>query len=726
MKKIIIIFGLICLLIVLPIYAIQPTQQYNKIYLNPFYLNSMAVNTNYTYTVDINPPDKVSSIVNAIISFNGQINGQTQTFTLWVNGKACNNPTYSVATAFSTTGNVQFSFDCSNTITKSGKYNVTMKSAVATGAMNGWVDLTYMNNPQGTSTIFGTEYYEGDDATIFLLLKDANGIPISNGTCSIDIYYPNIANLSHPEWLDNAAMLYKEEGLYYYDFTVPLTTGLYMVNAQCTYSTLNNFYYTLDKGFGPTRTATAGTYTGDTFVLNDYTEWLYTQCSSSSGSPKTCDAYYEWTGLTSNLTRLDVLYLGENTLSATMIMYWWNWSSSAWIALPNTLTFSSTAAGGVPSGIDEYLANNIPVSNHSIKNNTVRVRLYSSAGSTFKQYSNWLTLRASQPTTTIQELKGSGEVHVSSVPPGENRFFKTLSCNGFTDGRCDIFTNDDEFDLQEGEIESYLNISATSTKNDISISITTPFSVDCTALYWIKEYNGVSWVDFTDYTLYSQPAYENCIVTLNKDIISGTEYQFWFKYDNYMKWEVEWTKKISNAVNDSVRPLCNNRNFTYINPITDSTPITNNIITDFCYQFYDDQYWINSYYDDSLSVDIAGEFASYVQEMRYYRNTLIDKYTFLILGNNTNLMSDYYATKTWNYTTRNLTWFPTQLQASDVWNYTNRNLTYYPNVTANINYSAISTNVWNYSGNISTSITSQVANVIWNYVGRYVHGIIYT
>jgi hypothetical protein len=716
--------------------AVQPTQQYNKILLSPYYYSAIAKNTYAYFNLSFNPPDGLGEIKTAILNFQTYITSSPQDIILTINGSSCNTPTFTgTASGFAVA-----TFDCSNIIKSKGNYSIRITSIKDIGSTAGWSDITYMNNPQGSADIFGTEYYEGDDATIFLLLKDSGGQPVTNATCTIDIYYPNIANLTHPEWINNGLMMYKEEGLYYYDFTVPLTTGLYMVNAQCTYVTQNNYFYTLAKGVGPTRVVTTGTYTGDSFVLNDYQEWLYTQCdSATSGGVKACDAYNEWNVSTSslgNVTQLYVQYLGENSGGGTLTMYWWNWNTSAWVALPNTLTFKSTAAGGVPSGVDEYLSNSVPLTAIS-SSGMVRIRTYTTAGSTFKQFNNWLALRTSQYATTTQDLKGSGEVHVSSLPPGTNRFFKVLTCEGFIDGRCGEFTNDGEFDLEEGEIEDFINISATSTKSNIQISYNTPFSVDCTALYWIKEYNGTAWVDFTDYTVYSQPAYENCIVILNKNIVSGTEYQFWLKMDNYMKWEVDWTKKMGDSVNSSVNYLCNNRNFTYINPITDSTPTTTDPITDYCYQFYDDQYWLNNYYDNSQSVSLAGEYASYVQEMRYYRGVLMDRYTFLVLGNNTNLMSDYYANKVWNHSVRNLTYYPSQLDltnytmlANYVWNATNRNLTYYPIQVDLTNYSWISQGVWTYVDRNLTyfppqvdltnysRINGEVAIAVWNYTTR--------
>jgi hypothetical protein len=230
------IFSLLILVFILSAFVSaeasqESTQQFNKLYLNPFYRVSLAVNTNVTYNVTVNPPDKISSVVNAMLAFNIQVNGQTQTLTAWVNGQSCNNPTYSIATAFSTTGQLQAYFDCSNVITKAGVYNVTLKSAVATGAVSGWLDLTYMNNPRGGVKVHGTEYVPGDVGKLFLQFLDADNNAVNNSECFVSLWYPNktiMLNNSLMSKLQNAS-----EGIYYYNFNVPNVTGVYPASAKC-------------------------------------------------------------------------------------------------------------------------------------------------------------------------------------------------------------------------------------------------------------------------------------------------------------------------------------------------------------------------------------------------------------------------------------------------------------------------------------------------------------
>ena len=644
------------------------TQLYSKIYLNPYYKESLTGNVLYNYTLSVNPPDKITQVFSATISWQLYLMPSLNV-TMLVNNKSCNNANYYIDTAYVGAGLGLASFDCSNVINKSGNYSIQLKMSRNTGAINGWLDLAYTNKPIGSMDVFGTEYNAGDDGTIFLLLKDPNGIPITNATCTLDIYYPLSANLTHPEWINNGLMRYLEEGLYYYDFVAPLQSGIYMVNAQCAYVTTDNMYYTLSSGLAPTRNATYGVYTGDPFVLNDYSEWLYTQCDSGTigGGTKGCVVDYTWNltagGLTGNITQLYAQYLGENNGFNSMNMFWFNWSNSQWVKLPNNLTFSATGSSGVPIGVDEYLSNLVPLEAISPLTR-VRIRLNTTSGSTFKQWDNFFALKSVQYGTTIQDLKGSGEIHVSSSSGGQgaNRYFVVDTCQGLLDGRCGFFTNDDEFDLVEGEIEDYFNVTASSTRPNVTISYETPFSVDCTALYWIKNWNGTEWVDFTDYTTYSQPSYQNCIINLNKDFTTGTTYEFWVKMDNYMKWEVDYTKQMTDTLSTLIPPLCANRNFTYVNPITETTNISADPITDFCHRTYDDLYYISFYYNDSLPVDLAGEYASYLQEMRFYRQELFNRYGVLkmVIDNSSQVMISMLSNLS-NITQINLTEIKAQL-----------------------------------------------------------------
>lgn len=399
------------------VFAVQPQQAYNKIFLQPFYRASMSLNTNYTYNLSINPPDGLSSVLNAIVSFNGQINGQTQTFTLFVNGKSCNNPTYSVATAFSTTGNIQFSFDCSNVINKAGTYTLNFISAVNTGAMNGWIDLTYMNNPQGALSLLGTEYSPNDPATIFLQLQDTYGNAVQNGSCYVDIYYP-LSGGTHPYIVQDAPMIQAngDDGLYYYDLTAPSTLGVYMLSAKCSYVYNWQWIYpVLENIWFPTRGANQGTWVGSSVALNDPSDSVYDSCGTSGSG--TCQANYTFNisqyGKLNNITNINLYWLGESTASKVLTFAYYN--GTAFSNLPNTVTLQATGSSTAPSGLDQLQTNTIPLNGILGANDTIIVRLTVVFTGTSTLYNNWLSLAVLTNYGTVQQLKGNSEMHVTNI-----------------------------------------------------------------------------------------------------------------------------------------------------------------------------------------------------------------------------------------------------------------------------------------------------------------------
>lgn len=698
----------------------------------------MISSTNYTYLLNINPPDKVESVLSAIMNLQVYIT-PTVTFNIWINGTPCNTASYTVSTTFSGAGQGMITFDCSNVITKAGVYSVTLRPTQAnTGASTMWLDLTYTNQPndyvgsvgnvsrvnnvdyvkstgKGTMEVHGTEYYENDDATLFIQLKDSLGYPIESATCSLDIHSPNTATQIHPDLVKSSLMQrLGHGGLYYYDFVTPAISGLYMTDVECSYATDNTKYYSEDSAFAPIRTVISGTYVGSPFILNSYLDWLYTQCdSATSGATKICDSVYNWT-VGNNITQLFVNYMGESSGSPTTTIYYYNWLNSSWSVLPNTLTFHATASASVPSGVDEYLSNTIPNLTKAINiNDQVSIRTTTTAGSTFTLFTNLLQLEATKISTNIQDLKGSGEVHVSSVIPDSlsGRFYKINTCNGNIDGRCGFFTNDGEFDLNEGEIEDILNITSISTRPNIEIKYASGFAVDCSALYWIKMFNGTDWNDFTEYNTYSNANEENCLISLRLDIASGNIYEFWLKFDNYETWEVQYTKQIKESIMPSIQKLCENRNWNYTTPITETTPISSDVVTDLCHRSYDDFYWLDTFYNDSLPITTVGEYASYLQEMRFYRQELFNRYIFLSLNNQTSLMPEM----TWKHNERTLTNLNVTGNVSidfnqlsqNVWSYPNKNITTGQLWVGGTEYSTTET-----TGRIVARVLDSGANVV--------------
>lgn len=112
----------------------------------------------------------------------------------------------------------------------------------------------------------------------------------------------------------------------------------------------------------------------------------------------------------------DVYYMGESFNVARLFIYAWNWTSSEWILLPNTLVYSGTSGEDVPSGVQDFFTNPLPSMNDTISpEGIIRLRLYSQGDVHYNLFHNWLTLRMTVPSgQQIQEIRGGGELHITA------------------------------------------------------------------------------------------------------------------------------------------------------------------------------------------------------------------------------------------------------------------------------------------------------------------------
>lgn len=371
----------------------------------------------YDYTITIDPPDNIEEIVSAIIGFEVWLS-PTVIFDLEVNGNPCNTESYQVHTTYASAEYGKIQFDCSNVITGSGSFDVSIRSSKDTGAITGWVDLTYMNNPVNEKgnevNVQGTDYFIGEYGTVFLQLRDDNGEAVNDGLCLLDVYYPVGVNASHPIWITNAPMFYLPDssGIYYYDINVPNVTGIYMLDASCSYTFENVRYYEglLDY---PVRTVNYGTFSGDVSVLNAYDDYIYTKCESEVAGTKQCEAEYDYEIDDTNVSSLSLLYMGESNIQSTGIFSVYNWTSASWIELPNYIYYTGQAIN-FPSGINDVATNLIPDLNNTINSTGwVKVKLKTTFLSAFDQYDNFLQILSSQEGVIVADVKGAGEIHVT-------------------------------------------------------------------------------------------------------------------------------------------------------------------------------------------------------------------------------------------------------------------------------------------------------------------------
>lgn len=405
-----------------------------KQYLEPFYRASMSNGVNYTSNLVFNPSDGVSRVKSAILTVDAYLT-PTVTINVWIDGVACNTPSYTVSTTFAGAGKGTLSFDCTNRVTTTKNYTITIRPTGAnTGAVTAWADITYDDAPAGEVKVHGTEYRSGETATLWLQLTDNQNEPENDASCYIDIYAPSTANTTRPEIIKSAPMLQLggSEGVYYYEIVTPNTTGVYMDIASCSYPHSSAYVYQIDglETNAPIKSNTTGTWSGNDLFIDGYSDWIYTQCSSGGG--KVCEATYDYNtsvhisnSTINNLTNADVFFMGETSAVATMSTFAYYWNNNTWVTLSNNLTF--TGASNVPLGVGDFVSNNIRFNQSSdiIRNGTIRIRIRATSSNNFILYPNWLNIQLRSGTGTVQELKGSSEMHI-------NNWFSTIENDSTT------------------------------------------------------------------------------------------------------------------------------------------------------------------------------------------------------------------------------------------------------------------------------------------------------
>jgi len=383
----------------------EQTQQYNKIFLNPIYRESMIGDVNYTYMLNVNPPDGISSVSSAIVTFQVWHN-PTIRYYLWVNGKVCNTPSFLVHTTYANAGEGTIYFDCSNVIINEGIYNVTLRPDDDTGTVSAWLDLTYTPDPTNKLEIHGTEYIEGENGTVFLLLLDDNSNPIEDAFCSMNVWYPN----ESLKFIDGNSMNYLDDGIYFKDFTVPSEIGVYMVNAYCQYSDILHeynepyeVYYDGSISTGSSnwtvnvRDADCITMKTDTGATYHEFEFNETGIGNLNISNVT-ELVFEWAGITSKDARLQA----------------YNVTSASWVTLGNDIS------KGTPSDCSDlkWVHRALIVTNGDnisdfVNGDVVNFRIETYATSN-TIWSDDVQLIFRDSGAVISDVRGSAEIHVSA------------------------------------------------------------------------------------------------------------------------------------------------------------------------------------------------------------------------------------------------------------------------------------------------------------------------
>jgi len=425
MKRIIFIFML------MTIFPLMTAEQTVKTVEFPIgYVFQTSPDTNYVTEISVSSPDNIAEILSLEILLNGDFQASTG-----IKAKAkvggslqdCSPATWTTPSMNAPSYDV--AFDCTNLVKqynwKGGTEEFGFRTDKAAQNIYGTLKMTYYNNPKGSVSVMGTEYVPGDIATIFLQLKDNQNLPENDGACYIDVYSP-LFNSTHSIYLSDAPMIYLNgsDGIYYYDISsLNSDTGVYILSASCSYTHSGGFVYPPSElVYSPTRNVEIGTYSGSSILLNDYADGLYTHCDSGGGSIKICQANYTFDTTIhfgnlsqQNITNIDFYYMGEASVSAFGNFSVWSYTENKWVNLPNKLTFSGHSTSE-PHGISDFVSNSFPGNlSRFISNGLIKVKTEISFGSSFMLHNNWLNLKINTETGSVQNVKGSGEIHVSSA-----------------------------------------------------------------------------------------------------------------------------------------------------------------------------------------------------------------------------------------------------------------------------------------------------------------------
>jgi hypothetical protein len=344
---------------------------------------------------------------------------------------------------------------------------------------------------KGSISIFGTEYVLGQNGTLFLKLLDSNELPINNGFCSISVYYPN----KTMKFMDDSAMSFLENGLYYKDFFVPTTEGLYIADASCVYvDTVYRFNIPTESA-GYDGAIGGGTSPQPlTFRDIDCTDFH----TLGGGTYQNWTFNYTSLGLInlSQITSIDFNWVGQISAANGNIQVY-NWNTSAWDSIGTTIASTGiTLSCGNNVYLSRSLANNFT---KYISNNTIKMRIYRAGTATI--LTDAVEVIFHNNGSVVASLRGSSEVHV-------NNFFNQTS-------NLTVNLNQSQFDTLLTAINS-VNMTANQTLSYVVALNGSVFNLSIAELSHFQQI--IALLNSINYTL-------NTTLEYKLDLINGTVMQ---------------------------------------------------------------------------------------------------------------------------------------------------------------------------------------------------------
>lgn len=608
----------------------QAEQTVKTIELPVAYVPAATANTWYSKNMSFDPPDGISEMLSGEILIKGDW-ALTTIVSLTLNGQTCKQASWT--TAGVATWDYNIVFDCDNLINVTNQklmsFNMSLRANKNAANVYVRARYTYKNNPSPDNIFMhGTEYESGEAAKAWLQLVYSNGTAIDSAVCYLDIRYPD----STTYFVNDAAMTFRSDGLYEYNFEAPSTKGVYPMLAKCYYSATQNKTYATAYRLGVNGTYLSGalsdTYTDDNVYFN--------LKEATTGTPRNLEAYFNITKMCQPspvlMTGLTVYWQGKWNSAANddITIQIYNYTAADWMTFPNKI-LDATAETETSNSVS---LTNLTKSGLTEKDGgTIRIHLLDSTvadttASTF--YTDLMWASCDQlGSPQWQEVRGSSEAHITtaSLLAADVEYIMDVFSMYDQNGE-----NNDS--LVEGFAFENITVTSTSSLDDqtIDFSFQTPYKYDCSAFLALMEYNATSytWFDATDKVIKKEhgDADESCKITVEDEIDKNEVKLFRATLDSYQWWEIEWAWDTVKTINDTAVPLCYARYPTYnfCEPLSLAcTNTANDTLNRACHSIIDDIYWFKYQRDlaaDDWSNNIITNFDGYATEVAFYRDEI--------------------------------------------------------------------------------------------------------
>jgi hypothetical protein len=550
------------------------------------------------------------------------------------------------------------------------------------------------------------------------------------------------------------------DGIYYYDLTIPVAQGVYPAIAKC--------YYTAgqDKRVAQSYVLNTGVLEGGTINDTWVQDLVYLKLKTVNTNGGRVNAtfnfsdYYNACGNVSELlmTGLTIYWRGEwntATVNHDIVLYVFNYTSNSWVTLSNKILGGSGAT-------DFEVSNSLAMTNitkllgvTSTKSLLLRATDTTNAEKDKKFWTDYLYASCDQLSSpNWQEVKGSSELHVTSSTKysytDENSLYTinntqvTILANG------SVITEQYYAGIFKHNFQISSGISSPTT---VSIEWQGLHSIPCNSVISFFYINATGYYPYP-YTTQRQTTEDHCSVNFNLNLAIGETYDFEVHARNV--WESDLRSTASGL--GSIYPLLDGgcTLWRIVKGLPVYTVPKNETYTQYnyyyqaCSNFYDDFYWFNKTFQQSLidkplivdritylqyeadfsSVKFAEDKLNVVTNYLLQNLQSVNDYSQLLIANplgdsvvNTTDQR-YWANQStlyqaWKIVNDSCGTGTCKINGTDialnVWNSPSRNLTYTPPIS--VNATEISDAVWASNRTVSSSLLSQFTTSFWNYTG---------